>query len=133
MSAFFVGAKTIHAAATLILMGEGPRSAEEITKIGRTLWMMNALALEERYADENAQSYLDQINGYQFAHVEGVNFASILKATNCLLYQCSEGEVPQMSLFKKLKAVTDRYADTEKTVAYSAVSNVSTFGTELSI
>ncbi|MDG1530305.1 MAG: hypothetical protein P8Q99_03035 [Paracoccaceae bacterium] len=118
MSAFFVGAKTIHAAATLILMGEGPRSAEDINKIGRSLWMMNALALEERYADENAQSYLDQINGYQFAHVEGVDFASILKATNCLLYQCSEGEVPQMSLFKKLKAITDRYADTEETDAY---------------
>ena len=34
MSAFFVGQDTINAAATLILMAEGPRSVREMTRIG---------------------------------------------------------------------------------------------------
>ena len=82
--------------------------------------MMNALSLEQRYAAENASGYLDQINGYIFAHAECVTFAAVLKATNCLLYQCSEGNVPEMSLFKKLHDITDRYVETTTTDAYEA-------------
>jgi len=120
MSAFFVGHETINAAATLILMAEGPRSVEEMTKLGKSLWLMNALSLEQRYASETAKEYIDTINQYSFAHPEGVNFLAILKATHCFLYQCSEGQVPSMSLFKKLEAITERYADQKDTAAYDA-------------
>lgn len=120
MSAFLVGHQTIHAAATLILMAEGPRSADEMTKLGKSLWLMNAIAVEECYASEDASDYLDTINAYAFSHVEGVDFAAILKATNCFLYQCSEGHVPEMSLYKKLRAITERYASHKETAAYDA-------------
>ncbi|WP_288959855.1 hypothetical protein [uncultured Sulfitobacter sp.] len=120
MSAFLVGHQTINAAATLILMAEGPRSVEEMTKLGKSLWLMNAIAVEDCYASVDASEYLDAINTYTFAHVEGVDFAAILKATNCFLYQCSEGHVPEMSLFKKLDAITERYAAHKATDAYEA-------------
>ena len=120
MSAFFVGIETIDAAATLILMREGPRSLDEITKVGRSLWLINAMAMEERYSSEDASQYVATINDYQFTHSEGVDFASILKAANCLLYQCNEGPVSELALFKKLTGITELYADTEKSEAYLA-------------
>jgi hypothetical protein len=120
MSAFFVGAQTINAAVTLVLMGEGPRSVEEVNKLGKSLWMMNALALEARYSGEDATAYTDVINGYTFAQLSNETFATILKATECLLYQCSEGNVPDLSLFKKLEALTERYAGHKGTAAYDA-------------
>jgi hypothetical protein len=120
MSAFFVGSETINAAVTLILKAEGPRSIEEVNKLGKSLWLLNALAVEQRYASEDAGKFLDEINTYSFAPVEQTSFAAILKATNCLLYQCSEGEVPELALFKKLSAITERYAEHTKTDAYDA-------------
>lgn len=120
MSAFLVGHQTINAAATLILMAEGPRSVEEMTKLGKSLWLMNAMAVEDCYASVYASDYLDAINSYTFSHVEGVDFAAILKAANCFLYQCSEGHVPEMSLFKKLDAIIERYASHKETAAYDA-------------
>lgn len=120
MSAFFVGLETVNAAVTLILKAEGPRSIEEVDKLGKSLWMLNAMALEQRYTTDVANKYLDEINGYSFAQVEQANFATILKATNCLLYQCSEGQVPQLVLFKKLRAITERYAEYKKTDEYDA-------------
>lgn len=120
MSAFLVGHQTINAAATLILMAEGPRSADEMTKLGKSLWLMNAMAVEGCYSGVDASDYLDAINAYAFSHVEGVNFAAILKATNCFLYQCSEGHVPEMSLYKKLRAITERYEAHKETAAYEA-------------
>ena len=120
MSAFLVGHQTINAAVNLVLMAQGPRSTSEINTMGQSLWMMNALALEQRYTSEDANDYLPMIETYQFTHVQGVDFASILKATKCFLYQCNEGDVPEMALFKKLTAITNRYAATEQTAAYDA-------------
>jgi hypothetical protein len=120
MSSFFVGKQTIDAAATLILMREGPRSLAEITKVGKSLWLMNAMAMEQRYNSVTAEDFLDTINAYTFTHSEGVDFASILKAANCLLYQCNEGRVDEMALFKKLTGITELYADTKQTAEYEA-------------
>ena len=122
MSAFFVGQETINAAVNLILIAEGPRSLEEINKLGTSLWMMNALAMESRYESEDASAYLDHISEYQFAHVSDVTFAAVLKATECFLYQCSEGQVPEMKLFKKLNAIFEQYSDHTKTAEYRAAS-----------
>lgn len=120
MSAFFVGRETINAAATFVLMNEGPRSLDDITAVGQSLWTMNALALEERYESEYANDYLAVINGYEFSHMIGVSFAALLKATDCLLYQCAEGNVPEMALYKKLKAMADRYGHTKLSAQYEA-------------
>ncbi|MCZ4354902.1 hypothetical protein O4H61_20565 [Roseovarius aestuarii] len=120
MSAFFVGPQTINAAATLILMAEGPRSTDEMDKLGQSLWLMNAMAIEARYANADASDYLNTICRYRFEHVEGASFVAILKAANCLLYQCHEGSVPEMSLFKKLDDIADRYAAQTETAAYEA-------------
>lgn len=120
MSSFFVGPETINATVSLILKAEGPRSLEEATKLGRSLWMMNALALEQRYSDEQVEDYSDALAGYRFEHLEAVPFVAIVKAANCFLHQCAEGQVPELSLYKKLTAITDRYADLAATAAYHA-------------
>lgn len=120
MSAFFVGKETIDAVATLILMADGPRSLADLTKVAKSCWMMNALALEQRYASQSANDFLEVINAYEFKHTEGVGFAAMLKAANCFLYQCNEGAVSEMKLFQKLTAITERYEETTKTDEYDA-------------
>jgi hypothetical protein len=82
--------------------------------------MMNALALEQRYSDEQVEDYSDALAGYRFEHLEAVPFVAIVKAANCFLYQCAEGQVPELNLYKKLTAITDRYADLAATAAYHA-------------
>ena len=119
MSSFFVGVETINATLMLVLKAEGPRSAEDLNEIGKSLWMINALAMEQRYADEDANDYLAEINGFRFEHVQGVDFVTILKAANCLLHQCSEGQLPNLALFKKLNAIVEKYTDHTKTTAYA--------------
>ena len=109
MSSFFVGPETINATVTLLLMADGPRSLSELNKLGKSLWMLNALALEQRYESEKAEAYLDAINEYRFEHTKDESFEAILKATNCFLYQCSEGDVPKLAVFKKLKAISEQY------------------------
>ena len=120
MSAFFVGKETIDAVATLILMADGPRSLADLNKVAKSCWLMNAVALETRYNDENANDFLDVINAYEFKHTEGVGFAAMLKAANCFLYQCNEGDISEMKLFQKLTAITERYAATTLTDEYHA-------------
>ena len=55
MSSFFAGVETINATLMLVLKAQGPRSLEGLNELGRSLWMINALAMEQRYADENAR------------------------------------------------------------------------------
>lgn len=118
MSSFFVGPETISATLMLVLKAQGPRSLEGLNELGRSFWMINALAMEQRYADENASDYLKEINEFRFEHVQNVDFETILKSATCLLYQCSEGQVPNLALFKKLEAIVDKYCEYTKSKAY---------------
>jgi hypothetical protein len=120
MSAFFVGKATVNAAVQLSIFANGPQSLEQATAFGKSLWLMNALALEKRYNTVNASDYLDTINGYQFAPVVDANFHTILKAAAYLLYQCSEADVPQLKIFGLMDAIITRYADHTASDAYAA-------------
>lgn len=125
MSAFIVSDKTMSVVVNAIsflcwempaygLYGSGfRREWEEQTGIDprenagdlyRALFDLNTEAVDQRYNEENVREYpkydvtLD-VNNYQR-----------LKSMQCLLYQCSEGNVPESRLYKMLERSINRMA-----------------------
>lgn len=70
--------------------------------LARDLWRMNAEALVQRYRD-SMEDYEADIAAYS-APVPANDPYQVLKSTNCLLYQCAEGNVPETALYRELKA-----------------------------
>lgn len=100
MSAFFVTDKTI-ADAVQCMQESG------ITRNGlaRDLWEMNVRALQQRYS-ANPKDYEDVIAAYGDPQ-PSINPYQVLKSANCLLYQCSEGDVTEEPLFKELEQASE--------------------------
>jgi hypothetical protein len=106
MSAFFVTAKTI-ANATACMAARGPIGNIDLP---RDLWAMNARALFERYGDTLSE-YEGAIDAYSSPSPSNDPY-QVLKSANCLLYQCSEGDVDQMPLFQALERAIEAFAET---------------------
>ena len=121
MSAFFVSKSTIDDVITMTrpaLMSNDTAANE----YGKVLWMMNALAVGARYEEDHSE-YADTISAYTFEEGKDISEAQQLKSLECFLYQCSEGDVPEMSLFRKL----DKFCD-EMTVTLSKGRQKEKFG-----
>jgi len=97
MSAFFVTAQTI--ADAVQCMKENGICRDDLA---RDLWRMNATALVQRYGDK-PESYDEEIAAYPAPHPSNDPF-QLLKSANCLLYQCDEGDVPEMPLYAELES-----------------------------
>lgn len=70
---------------------------EDATKFGRMLLRMNWAGLRARYGDKP-----ERID-YVFVKRETpISVADAYKAMRCLIYQCSEGAVPESKLFKQV-------------------------------
>lgn len=103
MSAFEVSDKTMHAILSA-LRNSGmiesfevdPMNDADMTRLGRELFMMNHRALLARYNEP-----LPDEVPYQFRFMD-CSLVVSYKATRCLLYQCTEGNVPEEELFKSL-------------------------------
>ena len=127
MSAFFVAPATIDAAVSAFLAKEGPLSLEAATALGRALWAMNAEAVRWRYdldtrSDEDRQEHtgnLADVAAYAWTS-RALTLVVMVKSLDCLFYQCSEGPVCNLPLFKRLEALTCQYEETgvQETVAY---------------
>lgn len=106
MSAFFVEANTVaDAVACLREAGTVPKHPNhELTdkELGTLLYMINAEALVQRY-DDDPDKYLDDINGYNEPAASDDKWQR-LKSLHCLIYQCSEGTVPENALYKLMTA-----------------------------
>lgn len=100
MSAFFVTDKTV--ADAVRCMSE---YGVEREGLARDLWRLNVTALQHRYGYP-AEQFEDAIVAYG-APAPSTDPFQILKSANCLLYQCSEGDVPEMPLFKELLEAAD--------------------------
>lgn len=120
MSAFFVGKQTIDAAVTLYLKTTGIASVDSLTVLGKALWCLNAEAVCYRYADAQPSEYHPDIETYQFTPIIDASFEAILKATNCLLYQCNEGNIHETTLFHMMTGITVLYEAHTKTDEYDA-------------
>jgi hypothetical protein len=93
MSAFIVNNNTIHRC----LMGlcYAKLSFEYNKELGQKLLELNARAVAQRYEEPEEKVVF---KGSKFP----VSPIGAVKALHCLRYQCSEGDVPQDPLFKKI-------------------------------
>lgn len=84
---------------------------ESPAEFGRTLYGMNLNAVEQRYPDTVGNP--DRLPGpcdedgkhtpYKFQSVIPPQPVQFLKFLSCLMYQCSEGDVDELPLYKALR------------------------------
>ena len=111
MSAFLVAKETIHKAVFAMCRvphGHGWKpAAEDMDKVGRELWRLNAQAVSARYS-EPPEEIADEEYDYPL-RVYPLPVA--LKALQCLIYQCSEGDIPKTSgLYQQMRDAELRLA-----------------------
>lgn len=85
-------------------------------RLGAALLWMNCEAVNYRYP--NANEWYD----FRYQETDAPSLVQLYKHLRCLLYQCSEGYVPDTDLYKELNAYADRLAVaiTETLPAYNA-------------
>ena len=120
MSAYIVEDETINRIVTALQDGDGhgdnppvpvppdilkvmpagmPSADAHATAVGRSLLIMNAKAVCERYV---VAANVEPVYFYRFRRLP-VTPTEVYKATRCLIYQCAEGDVPNSEIFKALE------------------------------
>lgn len=123
MSAFLVSHATVDAILTMLQVRDGetladlfrpftapadPRDA--LDSLGRQLLEMNVSALEACYPRHDHSEERSEAAGYTFsARPSSPGYA--LRQLDCLMYQCSEGDVPGRPLFEALEKMRRLLAD----------------------
>jgi hypothetical protein len=125
MSAFLVNERTMQSACEAILFAEDATwygeyceyKAEAITKLGRELYALNNDALDTRYPhDAEGRDELEHnFMGRSFELVRprrcfDAAMVQRFKSLGCLLYQCTEGDVPDSELFKRAEIAKGKLA-----------------------
>ena len=121
MSSFFVSDEIIHDITALYLpdLNAGDTLANEF---GVMLLEMNTLSLKARYNQDPAE-YQEFIDGYDYAKDDSISQIQRLKSMKCFLYQCSEGNVPEMDFHRALSEFAE-----QKTLELAAGNERMTFG-----
>lgn len=102
MSAFIVSNKTMNQALEAMRLcgfnhhGIYLDDPDDNQKLGEKLLELNAKAVAQRYKEP------EQKTDFKFEWSECNEFQA-LKSLQCLIYQCSEGNVPETELYKILK------------------------------
>lgn len=123
MSAFLVSAGTVDVVLTQLQLRDGetlahlfqPFTAPEdprdaLDALGRALLGMNVDALEACYPKHRHDEERAEAAGYVFtSRPETAGYA--LRQLDCLLYQCTEGDVPERPLFEALARMRRILAD----------------------
>ncbi len=87
-------------------------SKESGTELGNRLYKLNVEAVNQRYPDtvdkpDNMPRSIDEEGRHvSFQRVEGFpgsNKFQVLKSVQCLIYQCSEGNVTEHALYQALR------------------------------
>ena len=114
MSAFLVSEKTLYSALQGVLCCEYSKLYKDVNKpkgistVFMALNTLNSLALKVRYNEEPAPGYL--YSGVKLSETPR-NKIQCLKSLQCLIYQCSEGDVVKTGLYKKLVEVKNDLMD----------------------
>ena len=74
-------------------------------KLGQRLWAMNVKAVDARYKEQNP------VELYRFDLCVSRRIQTY-KSLQCYLYQCSEGDVPQLPLYQELQQLLSDIAST---------------------
>lgn len=108
MSAFVVEKRTIDAVVNL--WDPHYRQCDEVRDaFGRELWQMNVDAVNTRYPQDKIEPPEDYKNAYPTRF--GEQSPAMLKALNCLIYQCAEGDIPKRALFTSLQDLSRQVAN----------------------
>jgi hypothetical protein len=113
MSAFMVSFECVNRAVSLwvadsqgqmVSWEERDLSCEERDFLGRQMLQLNRQALIERYPDQDMGAPDDiEIAAYQY-NGKRYGRADASKALHCVIYQCSEGDIPRESvLYQRMK------------------------------
>lgn len=76
------------------------KKEKDCEKLANSLLLLNKLAVAERYNETNILTLM------KFKDTKS-NIYQVLKSLHCLIYQCSEGEVPEQPLFKMLDEIIE--------------------------
>ena len=79
--------------------------------LGRALLEMNVSALEERYPSHHHPEARAGALTYVYRPPRPLHRLAVIKACDCLIYQCSEGTVPERPLFVALSELRQLLAD----------------------
>ena len=107
---------------TYILGDHGYTCAEDLERLAHDLFQLNVDAVNQRYGPGEAEKfrpldfqYSSTVTGWGDSRI--MNAIRALKSLQCLIYQCSEGDVPQSPLYRMLR-------DTESAIARWIVSTM---------
>jgi len=76
-------------------------SEEFAQELGGLMRLLNCQALHQRYGDNFTR--LVRSNPYAYATPDGCNDIGAYKSLHCWDYQCSEGNVPDLPIFRVLR------------------------------
>lgn len=83
-----------------------PTLHERTAEFAKRLYNMNLDAISQRYASGAGDDY-----GYQFKNRLPIGCkVALYKKIRCLIYQCSEGDVPETDLYKQLNEISNALA-----------------------
>lgn len=77
---------------------------DQIKQLGQKILEMNARAVQARYGDNQDPGL------FEFEILSNVSKVQSYKSLQCLLYQCTEGSVPDEQLFQRPEAHENRLA-----------------------
>lgn len=79
---------------------------EASQKLGNDLYTMNCEAVTSRYTGDILSMWRDKDNlAYQYDNGMGTVAIEAFKALQCLLYQCTEGNIPESKLYKTMRKI----------------------------
>lgn len=95
MSAFIVSQETMRRAVTA--MDDHNSSCEALDVLGAQLYALNARAVSQRYGRP------EEAPAYEHRPLFSASRHQLFKSLNCLIYQCSEGDVPKHLLYEAMQ------------------------------
>ena len=100
--------------ANYILKDHGYTCAEEFERLAHDLFQLNVQAVDARYGPGEAAKFRPLDFEYSSAVKWGdsriSNACRALKALQCLIYQCSEGDVPESAPYRMLRDIESAIA-----------------------
>lgn len=116
MSAFMVADSTINTivaafannptiVSQFMRYGYDLRFKEDRRSLAVRMFVLNKMGVESRYGKGEAKTFRPL--NFVFEDVAPTRTVAAYKALGCLLYQCSEGNVPDTKLFKRLEQAQD--------------------------
>ena len=107
MSSYQCKNSTISRVAALISDGEY-LSEKALKALAESLAQMNLAAVNARYKSETGETDFTWIPGEGFVDSHAIDrdrayACKALKTVTCFLYQCSEGDIPERVLYKRVE------------------------------